>query len=82
MHARGYGTRRVCQSVSQSIRQLPAMTASNGHKSETTSSITTKRGMGMGSIAFSDIILLESLSTKREARKVTKMVQFSPKMWI
>ena len=32
----------------------------------------------MGSIAFSDVILLKSLSTKREARKVTEMVRFSP----
>ena len=29
----------------------------------------------MGSVAFSDDILLKSLSTKREARKVTKIVQ-------
>ena len=47
-----------------------AMAASNGHKSETTSSITTKRGIGMGSVTFSDVILLKSLSTKREARRV------------
>ena len=33
----------------------------------------------MGSVAFSDVILLKSLSTKREARKVTEMVRFSPK---
>ena len=55
------------------------MAASNGHKSETTSSIATKQGIGMGSIAFSDIILLKSLSTKHESRKVTEMVRFSPK---
>ena len=52
--------------------QLHAMAASNGHKSETTSSITTKRGIGMGNVAFSDGILLKTLSTKREARKVTE----------
>ena len=57
--------------------QLPAMAASNGHKSETTSSIATKRGIGVESIAFSDVILLKSLLTKREARKVTEMVRFS-----
>ena len=62
-------------SVDLSVCQLPAMAASNGHKSETTSSIATKRGIGMGSIAFSDVILLKSLSTKYEARKVTEMVQ-------
>ena len=62
-HTRGYGTRRVCL--------LPAMAASNGHKSETTSSI---RGTGVRSVAFSDVSLLKSLSTKREARKVTEMV--------
>ena len=33
----------------------------------------------MGSVAFSDVILFKSLSTKREARKVTEMVRFSPK---
>ena len=33
----------------------------------------------MGSVAFSDVILLKSLSMKREARKVTEMVRFSPK---
>ena len=52
------------------------MAASNNHKSEMTSSITTKRGIGMGSVAFSDVILLKSLSTKREARKVMEMVLF------
>ena len=31
----------------------------------------------MGSVAFSAVILL---STKREARKVTEMVRFSPNM--
>ena len=55
------------------------MAASNGHKSETRSSITTKRGIGMGSVAFSDVILLKSLSTKREAHNVMEIVQFSPK---
>ena len=82
----GYGTRRVClsvcQLVCQFVCQFPAMAASNGHKSETTSSITTKRGIGMGSIAFSDVILLKSLSTKREAQKVTiNGVIFTQKMW-
>ena len=62
-------------SVDLSVCQLPAMAASNGHKSETTSSIATKRGIGMGSVAFSDVMLLKSLSTKHEARKVTEMVQ-------
>ena len=52
------------------------MAASNGHKSETTSSTATKRGIGMGSVAFSNVILLKSLLTKREA---PKMVQFSQK---
>ena len=75
VHARGYITRRVCGSVCQ----LAAMAASNGHKSETTSPIATKGGIGMESIAFSDVIQLKSLLTKREARKVTEMVQFSPK---
>ena len=60
-------------SVSLSVCQLPTMAASNGHKSETTSSITTIQGIGMGSVAFSDIIPLKSLSTKHEARKVTEM---------
>ena len=31
----------------------------------------------MGSVAFSDVIQLKSLSKKREARKVTEMVRFS-----
>ena len=53
------------------------MAASKGHKSETTSSIATKQGIGMGSIAFSDVILLKSLSTKHESRKITEMVRFS-----
>ena len=66
-------------SVRLSVCQLPAMAASNSHKSETTSSVTTKRNRRMGSIAFSDIIPLKSLLTKREARKVTEMVQFSQK---
>ena len=73
---RGVTVLAVSQSVSTYVSQLPAMAASNGHKSEMTSSITTKRGIGMGSIAFSDIILLKSLSMKHEARK---MVRFSPK---
>ena len=34
----------------------------------------------MGSVAFSDIIQLKSLSTKCEAWKVMEMVRFSPKM--
>ena len=55
------------------------MAASNSHKSETTSSIRTKRGIGMGSVALSNIILLKSLLTKREAQKVTEMVRFSKK---
>ena len=38
------------------------MAASNGRRSEIRSSITTKRGIGMGSVAFSDVILLKSLS--------------------
>ena len=63
----------VCQCVSLSVTR-------DGHfKSETTSSIATKQGIGMRSVAFSDVILLKSLSTKREARKVTEMVRFSPK---
>ena len=33
----------------------------------------------MGSIAFSDVILLKSLSTKPEDRKIVEMVRFSPK---
>ena len=33
----------------------------------------------MGSVAFSDIILLKTLLIKHEARKVTEMVRFSPK---
>ena len=65
--------------VSLSVCRLPVMAALNSHKSETTSSITTKRGIGMGSIAFSDVILLKSLSMKREVRKVTEMVRFSQK---
>ena len=69
----------VSRSVSLLVCQLPAMAVSNGHKSETRSSITTKRGIGMGSVAFSDVILLKSLSTKCEAHKVTEMVQFSQK---
>ena len=32
--------------------------------------LTTKRGIGIGSVAFSDGILLKSLSTKHEAREV------------
>ena len=68
-----------CLSVGLSVCQLPAMAASNGHKSETRSSITTKRGIGMGSVAFSDVILLKSLSMERETHKVTEMVQFSQK---
>ena len=54
----------------------PAMAASNGHKSETTSSITTKRGIGMGSVAFADVILLKSLS-KKCVKPRTEMVRFS-----
>ena len=57
-----------------SVCQLPVMAASNGHNSETTSSRTTKRGIGMGSVAISDNIQLKSLSMKHEARKVTEMV--------
>ena len=64
----------VSQSVSLSVCQLPTMAASNGHKSETTSSITTKRGIGMGNAASSNVILLKSLLTKREAQKVTEIV--------
>ena len=75
MHTRGYGTRRVCQSICQ----FPMMAASNGHNSET-SCIATKRGKGMGNVAFSDVILLKSLRTKREAREVTEMVGFSQRM--
>ena len=41
----------------------PAMAASN---SDTISSITTKQGIGMGSVAFSDVILLKGLLTKHE----------------
>ena len=56
------------------------MATSNRHKSETTSSIiTTEQGVGMGSVAFSDVLLLESLSMEREAQKVTEMVRFSQK---
>ena len=65
--------------VCGSVRQLPVMATSNGHNSETTTSGTTKQGIGMRSIAFSDVIQLKSLSTKREAQKVTEMVRFSPK---
>ena len=54
----------VCLSVSLSVART--MAASNGHKS---SSRTTKRGIGMGSVAFSDVILLKSLSTKHETKK-------------
>ena len=61
-HAWGYSTCCVCQ--------LPAMAASNSHKSETTSSIATKQGIGMGSVAFSNIIPLKSLSMKCEAREM------------
>ena len=43
------------------------------------SAIATKQGIGIGSVAFSNIILFKSLSTKREARKVTEMVRFSQK---
>ena len=64
-HAQGYGTCHVCQFVSQSVSL--SVTTSNGHNSETTNSIITKRGTGMGSVAFSDVILLKSLSMKREA---------------
>ena len=60
-HARGYGTRCVCQSVCQ----LPAIGTSSGHKSETTSSITTRRGIGMGSVGFSDIILLDEMRSPK-----------------
>ena len=44
------------------------MAASNGRRSETRSSITTKRGIEMGSVAFSDVILLKSLSLKRSPK--------------
>ena len=64
----------VCVSVDLSVCQLPMMATSNGHNSETTSSIATKRGIGMKS---SDIIQLKGLSMKCEARKVLEMVQFS-----
>ena len=76
-HAWGCGSRRVCQSVSQSVNypRWPLKTA----EVRTTISVTTKQGIGMGSIAFSDVILLKSLLTKPEAQKVTEMVQFSPK---
>ena len=53
------------------------MATPNGHNSQTTSSIATKRGIGLGSVAFSDVIQFKSLSMKREARKVTEMVRFS-----
>ena len=64
-HAQGYGTHCVCQFVSQSVC-FPAMVASNSHNLET-SSITTKRGIGMGTVAFFDVILLKCLSMKCEA---------------
>ena len=57
----------VCRSVILSVTL--AMAASNSHNSETTSSITTKRGIWMGSVAFSGVILLKSLSKKHEAKK-------------
>ena len=63
----------VCGSVSLSVCQLGAMAISNSHKSET-SSIATKRAIGMGSVAFSDVILLKSLSMKYEAPEVMEMV--------
>ena len=47
------------------------MVASNGHNSETITSIATKRGIETGSVSFSDVIQLKSLSTKREAGKGT-----------
>ena len=62
------------------VCQFPVMAASIGRKSETTGSVTTKRGVGMGSVAFSNVILLKSLPTKHEARKVKEMVQFSQKI--
>ena len=43
LHTRGYGTHRVVLSVCL----LPTMATSNGHNSETTSSIATKRGIEM-----------------------------------
>ena len=67
LHTRGYGTHRVVLSVCLSVCLLPTMATSNGHNSETTSSIATKRGIEMGRVAFSDV---KSLSTKCEARKV------------
>ena len=62
-----------CLSVDLSVCQLGVMATSNSHKSET-SSIATKRGIGMGSVAFSDVILLKSLSMKYEAPEVMEMV--------
>ena len=55
------------------------MAASNSHNSETTSALATKRGIGIGSIAFSDVILLKSLSTKLEAPKVGNGAIFAKK---
>ena len=72
INTQGYSTRRVCQSVclsvSQSVCQLPVMAASNSRNSEMARSIATKRSKGMGSVAFSDVILLKSLWMKREAK--------------
>ena len=34
----------------------------------------------MGSVAFSNVLLLESLSMEREAQKITEMVRFSQKI--
>ena len=45
------------------------MAVSNGRNSEMPSSITTKQGIGMGCVAFSDLIQLKSLSTKCETQK-------------
>ena len=52
------------------------MASSNGHKSETTSFITTKRDIGMGTEAL-HFPTTQKLIEKREARKVTEMVRFS-----
>ena len=55
-----------CRSFCQSVC-YPRWLLQNDRNSETTGSIPTKRDIGIGSIAFSDIILLKSLSKKREA---------------
>ena len=65
-----------CLSVSQSVCLLPTMAASNGYKSETTSSITAKRGIGMGSIHSLTLFYSKAYRRNVKPEKLWKCCDF------